>query len=67
MLLSGFQKFLAYNLKQLEVLLMFNKSSCAKTAHNISSKNRRTIEERTAQLAIRVPKPNARLHSQENE
>ncbi|KAB0384543.1 hypothetical protein FD755_006460 [Muntiacus reevesi] len=50
-----------------EVLLMCNKSSCAKIAHNISSKNQRTIEERAAQLAIRVPKPNARLHSQENE
>lgn len=44
-----------------------HKSSCAKTAHNISSKNQRTIEERAAQLAIRAPKPNARLHSQENE
>ncbi|KAG5195971.1 hypothetical protein JEQ12_011607 [Ovis aries] len=46
---------LVYNLKQLE------------TAHNISSKDRRTTEERAAQLAIRVPKPNARLHSQEND
>ncbi|KAJ1067245.1 hypothetical protein K5549_020628 [Capra hircus] len=66
-ILIGFQKFLVYNLKQLEVLLMFNKSSCAKTAHSISSKDWRTTEERAAQLAIRVPKPNARLHSQEND
>ncbi|XP_050654934.1 60S ribosomal protein L32-like [Macaca thibetana thibetana] len=67
MLPSGFQKFLVYNVKELEVLLMCNKSYCAEIAHHICSKNRKAIVERAAQLAIRVTNANARLRSEENE
>ncbi|EPQ12377.1 60S ribosomal protein L32 [Myotis brandtii] len=66
MLPSGFRKFLVHNVKELEVLLMRNKSYCAEIAH-ISSKNRKAIVERAAQLAIRVTNPNARLCREENE
>ncbi|XP_006896079.1 PREDICTED: 60S ribosomal protein L32-like [Elephantulus edwardii] len=64
---SGFRKFLAHNVKELEELLMCNKSSCAETAHSVSSKNRKTIVQRAAWLDIRVANPNARLRSEENE
>ncbi|KAK7830909.1 hypothetical protein U0070_018453 [Myodes glareolus] len=67
MLPSGFQNFLVHNVKELEVLLMCSKSYCAEMAHNVSSKNRKAIEERAAQLAFRVTNPNARLRSEENE
>ncbi|XP_043449983.1 60S ribosomal protein L32-like [Prionailurus viverrinus] len=67
MLPGGFRKFLVHNVKELEVLLMCNKSYCAEDAHNVSSKNCKTIVERAAQLTIRVTNPNARLHSEENE
>ncbi|XP_032764496.1 60S ribosomal protein L32-like [Rattus rattus] len=63
----GFRKFLVHNVKELEVLLMCNKSYSAEIAHNVSSKNRKAIVERAAQLAIRVTNPNARLCSAENE
>ncbi|TEA36171.1 hypothetical protein DBR06_SOUSAS7510007, partial [Sousa chinensis] len=52
---------------EFDQLLMCNKSYCAETAHNISSKNRKATVERAVQLAIRVTKPNARLRSEENE
>ncbi|KAF3818084.1 hypothetical protein GH733_014956 [Mirounga leonina] len=60
---SGFQKFLIHSIKELEVLLVCNKSYCAEFAHNVSPKNHRTTVERAAQLAIRVSKPSARLVS----
>jgi ribosomal protein L32E len=41
MLPSGFRKLLVHNVKELEVLLMCNKSYCAEIAHNVSSKNRK--------------------------
>ncbi|XP_044116104.1 60S ribosomal protein L32-like [Neovison vison] len=65
MLPSGFRKFLVHNVKELEVLLMCNKSYCAEIAHNVSSKNQKVIVERAAPLAIRVINPNARLRSEE--
>ncbi|XP_034859768.1 60S ribosomal protein L32-like [Mirounga leonina] len=67
MLPSGFWKFLVHNVKELEVLLMRNKSYCAEIAHNVSSKNCKAIVGRAAQLAIRVTNPKARLCSEENE
>ncbi|KAF3824556.1 hypothetical protein GH733_008841 [Mirounga leonina] len=42
------------NIKELEVLLMCNKSYCAEIAHNVSSKNHRAIVERASQMTMRV-------------
>ena len=40
MMPSGFKKVLVHNLKELEVLMMQNKTYCAEIARGVSSKNR---------------------------
>merc|ERR1712112_72124 len=67
MLPSGFKKVLVHNVKELEVLMMTNKTFCAEIARGVSAKNRKPLLERAAQLAIRVTNPNARIRSEENE
>merc|ERR1712241_55048 len=67
MMPSGFKKVLVNNMKELEVLMMQNKTYCAEIARGVSSKNRKALVERAAQLAIRVTNPNARIRSEENE
>merc|ERR1719483_1481240 len=67
MMPTGFKKVLIHNIKELEGLMMSNKTYCAEIARGVSAKNRKTLIERAAQLAIRVTNPNARIRSEENE
>ncbi|XP_039735684.1 60S ribosomal protein L32-like [Pteropus medius] len=62
MLPSGFRKFLVHNVKELEMLLMCNKSYSAETAHNVPSKNHKAIMERAAQLAISYNSLSSEVH-----
>jgi large subunit ribosomal protein L32e len=43
---NGLKKFLVSNIRELDLLLMHNKSFAAEIAHNVSSRNRITILER---------------------
>jgi len=63
MMPSGFKKVLIHNVKELEVLMMSNKTYSAEIARGVSAKNRKNLVERAAQLAIRVTNPNARIRS----
>ena len=45
MMPSGFKKVLVNNLKELEVLMMSNKTYCAEIARGVSAKNRYGIVE----------------------
>ncbi|VFV20663.1 60s ribosomal protein l32-like [Lynx pardinus] len=64
MLPNCFRKFQVHNIKELDILLMCNKSYCAEIIRKVSYKNAKSILERAAQLA-RVTNPNTKLHSKE--
>lgn len=67
MLANGFYKFTVNNVKELDMLLMQNRKYAAEIAHNVSSKKRKEIVERAAQLNIKVLNASAKLKSEENE
>ncbi|KAJ9565130.1 hypothetical protein OSB04_001096 [Centaurea solstitialis] len=64
---NGFKKFVVHNAKQVEVLMMHNRTYCAEIAHNVSTRTRKEIVERAAQLDVVVTNKLARLRSQEDE
>ncbi|KAN0100663.1 Memo-like domain containing protein [Tylopilus felleus] len=58
---NGYKKFLVSNVKEVDILLMHNKSYAAEIAHNVSSRNRTLILERAKALGVKVTNPAARL------
>jgi large subunit ribosomal protein L32e len=62
---NGFRKFTVSNVRELNLLLMHNRTYAAEIAHNVSSKKRVAILERAAQLNVKVINAGARLRSQE--
>merc|ERR1712138_259653 len=67
MLPDGFKKFLIHNEKELELLLMYNRTYAAEIAHAVSRKTREAILERAKVLDVKVTNAAARMHTEENE
>lgn len=49
---NGLKKFLVNNVRELDLLLMHNKSFAAEIAHGVSSRNRTTILERCVEQLL---------------
>ncbi len=64
---NHFKKFVVHDVKELEVLMMHNRTYCAETAHNISTRKMKEIVERAAPFDVVVTNKLARLRSQEDE
>jgi large subunit ribosomal protein L32e len=62
---NGLRKFLVNNPKEVELLLMHNKTYAAEIAHNVSSKKRVEILERAKVLGVKVTNGKAKLRVEE--
>ncbi|KAI7996339.1 60S ribosomal protein L32-1 [Camellia lanceoleosa] len=60
---NGFKKFLVHNVKELEILMMHNRTYYAEIAHNVSTQKMKEIVEHVAQLYIVATNKLARLRS----
>lgn len=64
---AGFKRFVVSNVKDLELLMMHNRTFAAEVAHNVSSRKRIAIVERAQQLNVKVTNAGARVKTQETQ
>merc|ERR1711988_1080440 len=64
---NGFLKFRINNIKELEILLMHNRTYAAEIASNVSLKKRKEIVARAEQLNIKVLNAKAKITTEEAE
>eukprot|EP00924_Labyrinthula_sp_SR-Ha-C_P016807 snap_masked-scaffold_6-processed-gene-15.47-mRNA-1 protein AED:0.16 eAED:0.16 QI:0/-1/0/1/-1/1/1/0/134 len=66
MLPNGFFKFSVSNVKDLDMLLMHNRTYCAEISHNVGKKTRTAILERARELNVKVLNGDGKLREEEN-
>jgi len=64
---SGFKTFVVTNERDLELLLMNNRTYCAELAHNLSARKRATIVRRAAELNVRLTNAKGKLRVEEKK
>ena len=67
MLPSGFRKLLIRSPKDIELLLMNNRTYCGEIAQNICAKKRQTIVQRAKELNVRLTNAQAKLRKTSKE
>jgi len=63
---NGFKSVVVNNAKELEMLMMHNRTYAATVGHSVSSRVRKEIISRAEQLAIRVTNAAARVRAEED-
>ena len=64
---SGFKKFLVTNLRDLEILLMNNRTFSGELAHNLSARKKAAIVRRAAELNVRLTNSRGKLKAEEKK
>ena len=64
---NGLKKFLVRNVKDLDVLLMNNRTFCAEIAHNVSSRKRAEIVKRAQQIRVKVTNARGKVRTEEKK
>ncbi|KAJ1647723.1 60S ribosomal protein L32 [Coemansia asiatica] len=63
---DGFRKYTVNNVRDLQCLIMLNRTYAAEIAHSVGAKKRVDIIKRAKELGIKVTNINARIRSVEN-
>lgn len=61
MMPNGLKRFLIHNVKELDILLMHNKTYAAEVAHGVSARQRIAIVNRARELNVQLTNGHARL------
>jgi large subunit ribosomal protein L32e len=61
---NGLKKFVVNNVKDLDILLMNNRTFCAEIAHNVSSKKRAAIVQRAQQIRVKVTNARGKVRTE---
>lgn len=64
---NGLKKFLVHNVKDLDVLLMNNRTFCAEIAHNVSSRVRAQIVKRAQQIRVKLTNSRGKVRTEEKK
>merc|ERR1712100_231403 len=66
-LFNGLKSLRVYNVKELEVLLMHNRTFCAEIPYNVSWRKRKSIIDRADELKITVLNKNGKIELEDDE